>query len=641
MHTSKNELILTSAIALLSGTLYLSLFLAAPAYSSNGNEAARELNNAGVTALRKKEFETAIQKFEDALRASHGYTLAQENLAIAYNNYGIQEARTPKKCLKFFHRAAWLKPDNPTTIKNLDATIKNLGVNPSSFDDRVQLAKNAERENDFAGAIVEYRAALNIREDANVKKRLAEVRIPENWNQWLSGDNGNSTTSSHDADFGPYMADLQRRIKRAWYPPKGNETKRVVTIFKVHSDGSVSDIKLDKSSGSVAADKAAIIAIKEGSPYHTLPKNSPAVVDIQFTFDYNVFSGEENEKVTKSQLKKEIAKYLSEKNFKRAADSEVSLAELYVEQKKDAEAIDHYKAALKLLKKKVDDPDLKARASSGLADVYYAQKNYSSAQVLYQRCLDLRLKDGKDKNAIATTQRDLGYTTLYLDDKHVDEAQNLLQEALNNAKDVQSANDDTGIRELITNINCGIAHCLWQKKEYELALDQYTKVLNETKRLDGDNPTARITTRQRDIADCYFEMDKLPEALAAYREAVAIASKLKDADQEGVNEAKSRIELIRKKLEISGTSKGAASQKGSRTQIEDADQKKVNEAKSFNELIRKKLGIPDTQTETNNALSWLPYTLGAALLGLLITHLSKRRQDNSLDNAPRRDRDRN
>jgi len=58
-----------------------------------------------------------------------------------------------------------------------------------------------------------------------------------------------------DVDFGPYMADLQRRIKAAWHPPKGNESKRVVVVFKVHRDGSLSNLRIDHSSGVAVCDQ--------------------------------------------------------------------------------------------------------------------------------------------------------------------------------------------------------------------------------------------------------------------------------------------------------------------------------------------------------------------------------------------------
>jgi len=94
-----------------------------------------------------------------------------------------------------------------------------------------------------------------------------------------------------DVDFGPYMADLQRRIKRAWFPPKGNESKRVMVVFKVHRNGTMSNLRLQRSSGLAIADQAALKAVQNAAPFRQLPDGAPADVDIQFTFDYNVFKG--------------------------------------------------------------------------------------------------------------------------------------------------------------------------------------------------------------------------------------------------------------------------------------------------------------------------------------------------------------
>ena len=100
-----------------------------------------------------------------------------------------------------------------------------------------------------------------------------------------------STGASADVDFGPYMADLQRRIKKHWFPPKGQESKRVMVIFKVHTGGELSDLRIDHSSGLQIADKAALDAVQNAAPFRPLPAGAPDAVDIQFTFDYNVFNG--------------------------------------------------------------------------------------------------------------------------------------------------------------------------------------------------------------------------------------------------------------------------------------------------------------------------------------------------------------
>ncbi len=93
-----------------------------------------------------------------------------------------------------------------------------------------------------------------------------------------------------DLDFGLYMADLQRHIKRAWFPPKGYEIKAVTVIFKIHKQGSMSDLRLEHSSGVSAIDQAALEAIKN-SHFRPLPAGAPESIEITFTFDHNTFHG--------------------------------------------------------------------------------------------------------------------------------------------------------------------------------------------------------------------------------------------------------------------------------------------------------------------------------------------------------------
>lgn len=94
-----------------------------------------------------------------------------------------------------------------------------------------------------------------------------------------------------EPDFGPYMRELQRRIKMNWDPPKGNESKRVVLLFKIAKDGRLLSCSVFKSSGLQNADKAALNAVHLAAPFRPLPPEYKGQsIDIQFTFDYNVFS---------------------------------------------------------------------------------------------------------------------------------------------------------------------------------------------------------------------------------------------------------------------------------------------------------------------------------------------------------------
>lgn len=97
------------------------------------------------------------------------------------------------------------------------------------------------------------------------------------------------STETKEIDFGPYMSNMQRRIKSMWHPPKENETKRAVVIFRIDTNGNMSDLHLDAPSKNPDVDKAALKAVVDASPFDALPKGAQPYVDIQFVFDYTVF----------------------------------------------------------------------------------------------------------------------------------------------------------------------------------------------------------------------------------------------------------------------------------------------------------------------------------------------------------------
>lgn len=93
-----------------------------------------------------------------------------------------------------------------------------------------------------------------------------------------------------EPNFAPYMRELQSRIKYNWDPPKGNESKRVVLLFRIAKNGQLLSNRVSKSSGLAAADRAALNAVEVTAPFRPLPAEFKGqYIDIQFTFDYNVF----------------------------------------------------------------------------------------------------------------------------------------------------------------------------------------------------------------------------------------------------------------------------------------------------------------------------------------------------------------
>ena len=135
------------------------------------------LNNEGVAALKVNNYALAIQKFEAALKLDPGYQMARDNLAIAHNNFGLQLRNNPKEALKQFHMALYLNRTNPVTISNVEGIIKIMGKNPHSFQDRVDLGKQARTASppDFIGAIIEFSEALKIKDDPEIHMELGDV----------------------------------------------------------------------------------------------------------------------------------------------------------------------------------------------------------------------------------------------------------------------------------------------------------------------------------------------------------------------------------------------------------------------------------------------------------------------------------
>jgi len=90
--------------------------------------------------------------------------------------------------------------------------------------------------------------------------------------------------------FDSYMADLRRRMIRAWFPPRGQG--RVVVQFKINKDGtlsSMSELRIERSSGDALADKTVLIAVQNAAPFNALPDDFPNPYEISIAFDYNDF----------------------------------------------------------------------------------------------------------------------------------------------------------------------------------------------------------------------------------------------------------------------------------------------------------------------------------------------------------------
>lgn len=121
-----------------------------------------------------------------------------------------------------------------------------------------------------------------------VEKTVEGTILTGGLTRWRPFEGVPVLSSQRDVDFGPYMADLQRKVKREWIPPAISKGGRAQCQFKILSDGRIEQLRLLDGSISEGLSEAALKAVRKAAPFRQLPDGAPPDVDIQFTFDFQV-----------------------------------------------------------------------------------------------------------------------------------------------------------------------------------------------------------------------------------------------------------------------------------------------------------------------------------------------------------------
>ena len=105
-------------------------------------------------------------------------------------------------------------------------------------------------------------------------------------------DSGPLSFDTKGYDWGPYAAEMIRKIKRNWEIPKlahYGMKGRLVIRFYLLSDGRVEGVRLLVSSGIPPYDNAALQAIRNSNPFRPLPPDFPNPREgVTITFLYNI-----------------------------------------------------------------------------------------------------------------------------------------------------------------------------------------------------------------------------------------------------------------------------------------------------------------------------------------------------------------
>ncbi len=271
------------------------------------------LNNDGVKHLNAQEYPAAIKCFNDALKLNPEYGLARGNLAIAHNNYGLSLRKTPATALTQFQLAQYINPHNITTQQNTDGIIRMMGLDPKLIEDRMRLGDQAGSEGKFLGALVEYRAAFDLKPSSAITAKILDAlsRLTNSeklLNPYFIDKSELTTTNLKPAisgekaildlpklNYDPYMSELQRAIERKWLPRGELKSSQVSVVFCVNERGELTGSELESRSGITSADQAAMQAVEKAAPFPLPPPLPPSLQgsssSFKITFNYKFLNG--------------------------------------------------------------------------------------------------------------------------------------------------------------------------------------------------------------------------------------------------------------------------------------------------------------------------------------------------------------
>jgi tetratricopeptide (TPR) repeat protein len=151
------------------------IVLAAPNMAKSTEPQSVKLTNDGTKALHSLNFALAVQDLAEAVKLDPSNQVAKDNLVAAYNNYALELKSDPDLALKQLHQASFIDPSNTTTQENLLRIMKLKRKDPANFNDRISLALECRANGDLVGAIVEFRAALALKDDVGTHVALADL----------------------------------------------------------------------------------------------------------------------------------------------------------------------------------------------------------------------------------------------------------------------------------------------------------------------------------------------------------------------------------------------------------------------------------------------------------------------------------
>jgi hypothetical protein len=113
---------------------------------------------------------------------------------------------------------------------------------------------------------------------------VGQVSDPQSvYREWVNAL-GVEQSKADEVDLKPFMADLGRRLKRAWFPPSGNALRSARAILVIAKSGLLCQGYLEEPTGS-PFEKSVLKAVELADPYRPFPPLAKETMKFVATFD--------------------------------------------------------------------------------------------------------------------------------------------------------------------------------------------------------------------------------------------------------------------------------------------------------------------------------------------------------------------
>lgn len=172
---------------------------------------------------------------------------------------------------------------------NADNFIKEKDSNKVRY--RVNLVASSPDQESHYGSIIERPPDPAPDREENTQQPREEQDPNENTQSLLPEETGGDPITVQIPGAGPedsYVKTIVRKVGRNYRDPLNSSIPRkIVTIrFMIHSDGSITDIQVEESSGDNIFDISGMRAVKNAAPFPPLPQRFGSSVTVHFYFEH-------------------------------------------------------------------------------------------------------------------------------------------------------------------------------------------------------------------------------------------------------------------------------------------------------------------------------------------------------------------